>query len=114
MTTKRILLEVGTGNDWHGGDYTKATVRAVQDTLHHCSLTFLKTLDLDPNKLQVDVTVGVQKPEKVELELVKAELPHGQVKVNVVTGGLDIPNQGPDDITVIATVAIAVLFDFGA
>ncbi len=29
MSIKRILLEVGTGNDWHSQDYTKAAVRAV-------------------------------------------------------------------------------------
>ena len=32
---KRIILEMGSGNDLHGGDYTKAAVRAVQDALHH-------------------------------------------------------------------------------
>ena len=26
---KRIILEMGTGNDLHGGDYTKAAKRAV-------------------------------------------------------------------------------------
>ena len=29
MTPKRIILELGTGNDLHGGDYTKAAIRAV-------------------------------------------------------------------------------------
>ena len=33
MTPKRIILELGTGNDLHGGDYTKAAIRAVQDAL---------------------------------------------------------------------------------
>ena len=31
MTTKRFFLEIGSGNDLHGGDYTKAAVRAVQE-----------------------------------------------------------------------------------
>ena len=31
MAQKRVILELGTGNDLHGGDYTKAALRAVQD-----------------------------------------------------------------------------------
>ena len=29
MALKRIILEMGTGNDLHGSDYTKAALRAV-------------------------------------------------------------------------------------
>ena len=32
------------GNDLHGGDYTKAALRAVQDALHHSSLSMLRVL----------------------------------------------------------------------
>jgi uncharacterized protein (TIGR02058 family) len=35
---KRIILEMGTGNDLYGEDYTKAACRAVNDALHHSSL----------------------------------------------------------------------------
>jgi hypothetical protein len=28
MAAKRVILEMGTGNDLHGGDYTKAAIRA--------------------------------------------------------------------------------------
>ena len=30
MTTKRVILEMGSGADLHGGDYTKAAHRAVK------------------------------------------------------------------------------------
>src|SRR5580704_5397908 len=43
MPAKRVILELGSGNDLHGGDYTKAALRAVQDALHHSSLTMLRT-----------------------------------------------------------------------
>ena len=43
MTLKRVITEFGTGNDLHGGDYTKAAVRAVQDAIHHSSLTLIRT-----------------------------------------------------------------------
>lgn len=113
MTTKRILLEVGTGNDWHGGDYTKAAVRAVQDAIHHSSLVLLRTLKIDPNTMRVDVTIGVQQPDRIDPEAVKAALPYGQISVNAVKGGLDIPNEGPDDVTVIASAAVTVYLDLG-
>jgi uncharacterized protein (TIGR02058 family) len=113
MTTTRILLEVGTGNDWHGGDYTKAAVRAVQDAIHHCSLVLLRTLKIDPGTMRVDVTIGVQQPDRIDSEAVKAVLPHGQVTVTAVKGGLDIPNAGPGDVSVIANAAITVHLDLG-
>ncbi|TAM99335.1 MAG: hypothetical protein EPN45_16140 [Rhizobiaceae bacterium] len=111
MTARTILLEVGSGNDWHGGDYTKAAVRAVTDAIHHSSLVFLRTLEVDPNRMYVDVTIGVQRPEKVDATVVKETLPHGQIAVNVVHGGLDVANSGLTDLTVIATAAITVRFD---
>jgi uncharacterized protein (TIGR02058 family) len=75
MALKRVILELGTGNDLHGGDYTKAALRAVQDALHHSSLSLVRSLGLDSKAMQVEVTIGVQKPEKVDAEAVKASLP---------------------------------------
>ncbi len=111
MTAKRIILEVGSGNDWHGGDYTKAAVRAVQDAVHHCSLTLFRTLNIDPNAMLVDVTIGVQRPERVDPAPIKAALPYGQVTVKAVRGGLDIRNPDSGDIAVIANAAIEVRLD---
>ena len=34
---KRVILEMGSGTDLHGRDYTKAASRAVQDALRHAS-----------------------------------------------------------------------------
>jgi uncharacterized protein (TIGR02058 family) len=56
----------------------------------------------------VDVTIGVQKPEKVDAEKVKASLPHGIVTVKVVKGGLDVADPENNDPAVIASAAIAV------
>ena len=111
MTLKRVILEMGTGNDLHGGDYTKAALRAVQDALHHSSLSMIRSLGLDSKSMQVEVTIGVQKPEKVNAEAVKASLPHGQVTVKVVKGGLDVPAEDAHDLAVIASAAVAVRFD---
>ena len=78
MKGKRVILEMGSGNDLHGGDYTKAAVRAVEDAIHHSSLTFIRTLGVDPRAMRVEVTIGVQQPQKVDAEVVKRTLPHGQ------------------------------------
>jgi uncharacterized protein (TIGR02058 family) len=109
MAAKRVILEMGTGNDLHGGDYTKAAIRAVQDALHHSSLSFIRTLGLDSRAMQVEVTIGVQQPDKVDAEHVRAALPpHGQVTVKVVKGGLDVPDENSADVAVIASAAVAV------
>ena len=108
---KRIILEMGTGNDLHGSDYTKAALRAVQDALHHSSLSVVRSLKLDPANVQVEVTIGVQQPDKVDAEKVRASLPRGKATVKVVKGGLDVPGEGAHDPIVIASAAIAARLD---
>ena len=108
MTLVRAILEMGAGNDLHGGDYTKAALRAVQDALHHSSLTFLRALKIPAATMQVTVTIGVQQPDKVDAERVKASLPYGVITVRVVKGGLDVPDDENHDPAVIATAAIEV------
>ena len=111
MTMQRAILEMGAGNDLHGGDYTKAALRAVQDALHHSSLSFIRTLSVDKNQLTVNVTIGVQKPENVDAEQIEQSLPIGIVSVTVVKGGLDVPEDGVNDLAVIAIAAIEVMLD---
>ena len=109
MARRRVILELGSGNDLHGGDYTKAALRAVQDGLHHSSLSMLRSLGIDAKtQMFVEVTIGVQHPEKVNTEAVKASLPHGIVTVTAVMGGLDVIDQERGDNAVIAAAAIAV------
>jgi uncharacterized protein (TIGR02058 family) len=111
MALKRIILEMGTGNDLHGGDYTKAALRAVQDALHHASLAFVRPLGLDINAMEVEVTIGVQQPNAVDVEAVRHSLPYGIVTVKAVKGGLDVPAEDSHDMAVIASAAVAVRFD---
>jgi uncharacterized protein (TIGR02058 family) len=68
----------------------------------------LRSLNVKPTDMLVDVTIGVQKPDAVDAERVRASLPHGQVTVKVVKGGLDVPDPERNDPAVIATAAIAV------
>jgi uncharacterized protein (TIGR02058 family) len=108
MTPKRVILEMGHGNDLHGGDYTKAALRAVQDALHHSSLSMLRSLKIAPGDMLVDVTIGAQAPEKVDTARVKDSLPYGQVTVRAVKGGLDVPDPSRADPAVICSAAIVV------
>ncbi|MDO8934115.1 MAG: Lin0512 family protein [Rhodocyclaceae bacterium] len=109
MAARRVILELGTGNDLHGGDYTKAALRAVQDALHHSSLAMIRTLKINPKTdMFVDVTIGVQQPDRVDVEKVRASLPHGIVTVKVVKGGLDVADPDNNDPAVVASAAVAV------
>ena len=111
MTLQRIITEFGSGNDLHGGDYTKAAVRAVEDAIHHSSLSLIRTLGVDAKTMQVEVTIGVQRPGEVRPESIKAALPHGQVTVHVVKGGLDVPDDATGDRAIIASAAVTVRLD---
>jgi uncharacterized protein (TIGR02058 family) len=108
MPKTRVILELGSGNDLHGSDYTKAALRAVQDALHHSSLSFVRTLQVDKTKLDVEVTIGVQRPERVDLDAIKKSLPLGNVTVRAVKGGLDVVDPEANDAATIASAAIAV------
>jgi uncharacterized protein (TIGR02058 family) len=108
MALKRMVLEIGMGNDLHGGDYTKAAIRAVQDAIHHSSLTMIKSLDIAPENMHVEVTVGVQDPPAVDTAAVAKTLPYGQITVKAASGGQDVPTDTGDDRAVIATAAIIV------
>ena len=111
MTHQRIILEMGSGNDLYGEDYTKAAVRAVQDALHHSSLILFRSLALDHDTMVVDVTIGVQQPEAINTELVKSQIPYGTVNVSVEKGGLNMHDPDNDITTVIATAGIAASVD---
>jgi uncharacterized protein (TIGR02058 family) len=104
MSAKPYVFEFGMGVDVHGEDATTAACRAVSDAIRHSSLPFFRDVRERGARMLVDVTVGVPEPGKVDVERVRRELPHGEVTVRPVAGGLRVP--GSD--TVIACVAIAV------
>ena len=108
---KRIILEMGMGNDLYGEDYTKAARRAVQDALHHSSLILFRSLGFDHATMQVKVTVGVQNPDKVDCIAVAATLPRGQAQVTAVKGGQNVIDREHDTVSVIATAAVEAYLD---
>ena len=108
---KRIILEMGTGNDLYGEDYTKAACRAVDDALHHSSLILFRSLGFDHADMDVRVTIAVQNPEKVDQAIVAAKLPRGNATVKVVKGGLDVTDNVHNTKSVIATAAVEAYLD---
>ncbi|HZS00467.1 MAG TPA: Lin0512 family protein [Chloroflexota bacterium] len=104
MSTVRYVLEFGMGVDLHGEDCTKAACRAVFDAVRHSSLPLLQEIRERGGTMLVDVTVGVPDPAAVDLEVVKRELPHGEITVRAEHGGLRVPGSE----TLIACAAIVV------
>jgi uncharacterized protein (TIGR02058 family) len=108
MTFKRMVVEMGMGTDLQGGDYTKAAVRALRDALWHNSLTVAPAFGLPKESMKIEVTIGVNKPNEVDRDEVKAVLPYGQASVVVVEGGLDIMSDCGTKVTVVANAAAVV------
>ncbi len=111
MAMKRMVLEFGMGTDIRGSDYTKAAVRALRDALWHNSLTIAGALGQPTDAMQVDVRIGVPRPELVDKDAVLAQLPHGTGTIDVVEGGLEIANEAGTDATVLAHAAAVVRLD---
>lgn len=113
MSLVRCLTEMGMGVDVHGRNYTKAARRAVSDAIRHSSIGFFRLLGRSVDEMHVAVTIGVSDPAAVDTDAVAAELPHGNVTVSVVPGGLDVPGADGADAIVIANAAVVVSFDDG-
>ena len=90
MSDQRFIIEMGMGNDLHGMDYTKAAKRAIEDAFRHSSLPLCGAVGLSHDAMRVQVTVGVQEPDAVDLEALTPTLPRGRAEVRVVKGGLNV------------------------
>ncbi len=100
----RVIIEMGMGNDLHGMDYTKAAARAIEDAFRHSSLPLFGVTGLTHDQMRVEVTVGVQEPDKLDLDVLRSKLPRGQAEVKAVHGGLNVPTGG--DTIVIAQASV--------
>ncbi len=105
MTDQRFIIEMGMGNDLHGMDYQKAAARAIEDAFRHSSIPMFNALDIQPSEMRVQVTVGVQEPDKLDTIALAQKLPRGRASVTAVKGGQNVPNADGDTI-VIATAAV--------
>ncbi len=107
MSATRVILEMGIGNDLEGEDYTKAALRAIDDAMHHSSLGLFRSLAIDPERMEIEATIGVAQPERVDTRRLRSAFPYGRVLLRVIKGGLNVPDEDGGG-TVIANAAIAV------
>ena len=104
MAEQRLIIEMGMGNDLHGLDYTKAAKRAIEDAFRHSSLPIFGKTGLSHDAMRVQVTVGVQEPEAVDVDALVATLPRGRAEVRVVKGGLNVETDGEPIVIAQASV----------
>ncbi|MEM9043961.1 MAG: Lin0512 family protein [Pseudomonadota bacterium] len=106
MSDQRFIIEMGTGNDLYGMDYTKAAVRAVEDAMRHSSIPMFERLGISHAEMRVQVTIGVQEPDQVDLQAVADYMPRGRIEAKAVAGGLNVANPETEQTIVIATAAV--------
>ncbi len=111
MSEQRFIIEMGMGNDQYGQDYTKAAKRAIEDAIRHSSIPMFGAIGVDHTKMRVQVTVGAQQPDAVDIAALYDGLPRGTVEVKAVKGGLDVANPDDGNIIVIVSAAVEAFLD---
>lgn len=110
MKMRRFIIEMGMGNDQYGMDYQKAAARAIESAMRRSAIPMFATTGLSHEDMQVNVTVAVQEPEKLNTEALAKRMPRGQAKVTAVHGGQNVQNLDTGDTIVVATAAIEAFF----
>lgn len=114
---KRYIVELGMGADLHGGNITKAAIKAVKDaTSKSCLCGLEEILNIDPLKMQVHVKIGCSDPSKLDKEEVRKAIPVGKGEVEVVEGGLtvkglEVPTFGDGNTIQVVVAALTVYVD---
>ncbi len=106
MSDQRFIIEMGMGNDQYGMDYTKAAGRAIEDAIRHSAIPLFEATGLGHDAMRVQVTIGVQEPDKVDCAALVERLPRGNATVTAVFGGLDVTNPDTGKVLVIASAAV--------
>lgn len=116
MAKKRFIVEFGTGIDLHGEDVTKAACRAVENAISRsclCGLVEISGLQ-DLEDVHVEILVASPRPEQIDLDRVKDQVPIGRkmaraVEGGMMTQGLCVAQFGPEcDQVMVANAAITV------
>ncbi|WP_170404715.1 Lin0512 family protein [Ruegeria arenilitoris] len=114
MAKTRVLVEFGMGTSLRREDYTEAALRAIKDALWHNSVNMAELFDFPKEAMIIDAEIGVQNPDQVDKDALKAVFPYGQPNITVTQGGLDIEKPHTKGRTVIANAAVVVSFDMEA
>ena len=111
MAKTRVLVEFGMGTSLRREDYTEAALRVIKDALWHNSVNMAELFGFPKEAMIIDAEIGVQQPDKVDTDVLRAVFPYGQPNITVTRGGLDIDKPHTEGSTVIANAAIIVSFD---
>ncbi|WP_170345879.1 Lin0512 family protein [Ruegeria atlantica] len=111
MAKTRVLVEFGMGTSLRRMDYTQASLRAIKDALWHNSVNIAELFGFPKEAMIIDAEIGVQQPDQVDIDALKAVFPYGHPNITVTKGGLDIAKPHSDGHTVIANAALIVSFD---
>ena len=111
MAKKRIVFELGQGTSLRRDDYSSAAERAVRNAIWQNSLSVAEAFGFENSDMIVDVVLGAQEPDKINVDQIKGIFPYGTVKIDRIFGGLDVNKPHNDGKTLIVTAAIIVSFD---
>lgn len=106
-----MLVEFGMGTSLRREDYTEAAIRALKDALWHNSVSMAELFEFPKDAMVIDAEIGVQNPDAVDMDKLKAVFPYGSPVIRVFKGGLDVPKPQRSGKTVIANAAVIVSFD---
>ena len=109
------MIEFGLGTDFHGQSATRAAAKAVRDAGSQSCLSGLQEIlgysfDEMNRRVLLRITVAVSRPDEVDVEAIKAQLPIGQKEVTLRQGGLTIkgihlPEFGDRDDSIESAIA---------
>ncbi len=87
---KLMFIELGMGADLHGQDVTKAAMRAIRNAIGHNSMPGMRSLvGDDPGRMKVRVRLAVPADkDRIDLAKLREVLPYGEVRFEVVDGGM--------------------------
>ena len=111
MAKKRIVFELGQGTSLRRDDYASAAERAVRNALWQNSLNVAEVFGFEKSDMIVEVLLGAQEPDKINVDQIKGIFPYGTVKIDRIFGGLDVNKPHNDGKTIIVTAAVIVSFD---
>jgi uncharacterized protein (TIGR02058 family) len=71
-------------------------------------LVLFRSLEIDPNSMDIELTLAAQEPDKIDVETVAATLPYGKVTAKAVKGGLNVPDEATGGVTVVVNAGVLV------
>ncbi|SFR49299.1 Lin0512 family protein [Litoreibacter janthinus] len=114
MAKTRMIHEFGMGTSLRRRDYTEAAARAIRDALWHNSVNLAEAFGFQKSDMIIDVEIGAQDPNAVDISKLLSIFPYGQPSICVTKGGLDVPKPDGSGVTVIVNAAVMVSFDMEA